>query len=196
MHKRLENQTTTIGSATEFQTMMNNVEHELRDLCIVLEVQTVQDLLLSQSEDIQPCESQSEAIHTMLQSLKTRVNAKAEQNADPLNDSGDHQYMVCELLSEIDHAKKRVGEMDHTLENEVLCRKQSEMQCIAREESLAWAKKQIQSLEQRIQDMDETCQLKIREVKDLETQLQQVKGQQHKSESKYERALIEIESCK
>lgn len=196
MHKRLENQTTTIESANECQTMMNNVEHELRDLCIVLEVQTVQDLSLSQSEDIQPCESQSEAIHTMLQSLKTRVNAKAEQNADPLNDSGDHQYMVCELLSEIDHAKKRVGEMDHTLENEVLCRKQSEMQCIAREESLAWAKKQIQSLEQRIQDMDETCQLKIREVKDLETQLQQVKGQQHKSESKYERALIEIESCK
>ena len=86
--------------------------------------------------------------------------------------------------------------MNHTLENEVLCRKQSEIQCIAREESLAWAKKQIQSLEQRIQDMDETCQLKIREVKDLETQLQQVKGQQHKSESKYEQALIEIESCK
>ena len=194
MHTRLKHQTTTIDSANECQATMNTVEHELRDLCILFEVQTVQDVSLSQNEDIQLCESQSESIHSMLQSLKMKQSSKPEQSSDPLNDSRDHQNTICELLSEIDHAKKKVGDMSYKLESEVICRKQSEMECFAGQEALAWAKKQIQTLEQRLRDVEESSHLKTHEAKVLETQLQQVKGQQKKSEAKYERALTEIES--
>ena len=85
--------------------------------------------------------------------------------------------------------------MSHNLDSEEIFRKQSEMQCIAGKEVLTNGKKQTTSLEQRIRDMDLSAQLKSKDTKDLETHLQQVKGQQRKSELKFEGAQTEIASC-
>ena len=77
---------------------MNTVEHELRDLCIQLEVHAVQNF-----QGLSQCE----AINEMLQSLKMNANTKSpDQNPDLLDDSREHQLAVSEFLTEIDQAMK------------------------------------------------------------------------------------------
>lgn len=118
----------------------------------------------------------------------TEVGGKADQHSDPLYDSGEHQHDVCDLLSEIEEAKQKVVDMDRK-------RKQSKMQCIAKEEDLAVAKDKIATLEDRIRAMDEYAQLKSTEANDMKSHLQQIKSKLRKMELKHENAQSEIESC-
>ena len=118
----------------------------------------------------------------------TEVGGKTDQHSDPLYDSKEHQHDVCDLLSEIEEAKQKVVDMDRK-------RKQSKMQCIAKEEDLVAAKDKIASLEDRIRAMEEYGQLKTNEANYMESHLQQVKSKHRKLELKYESAQSEIESC-
>jgi len=221
MRERLEDHTTSLNGSQvdEYQTVLNVLEYELRDLCIELEVQVVQACTVHQSE----------SIHAMLQALKN-VKRKADSNSDPFNDSREHQSAVCELLSEIEEAKQRVVVMGEACESEAIRRKHTEMQYIAGEEALTAAREKIKTMEDRIREMDENAQEKSNEVKDYESQLhflggqqklleqrikemdenaqlnlaeakdtefhlQQVRTQYRKSQLKYERAQNEIEEC-
>lgn len=92
--------------------------------------------------------------------------------------------------------------MSQKLENESRSRKESEIQCIASEEALATATDKIQSLEQRLEEMDDTALRQTNAIMDMESkhralemQLEESKEQLRKSELKYEKSLNEIKSC-
>ena len=202
-------------------SLINTLEHELRDLCIQMETAHVQESSLTQSE----------AIRVMLQSLKMSASSNCSNgSSDPLNDSGDHQLAVGELLCEIEEAKQRVVDMSHKLESESVCRKHSDMQRVAGESALAQAEAEISALQESLREIDEdsqikskelktmelqlkevhhkmddlkmqiketegTAEMKANEAKDLESSLEQMNHQYKRSELKYERAQSEIESC-
>ena len=110
------------------------------------------------------------------------MGGKTDQHSD------EHQHDVCDLLSEIEDAKQKVVDMDRK-------RKQSKMQCIAKEEDLVVAKDKIASLEDRIRAMDEYALLSSKKANDMESHLQQIRSKLRKMELKHESAQSEIESC-
>ena len=213
MQEKLEHNNKLLESDLN-NNQIDSFEHELRDLCIQLELQI----------DYDPSLSQSETIYAMLQSIKFSLTGNTlDKSLDPFNDSREHQKAVCEFLSEIDEAQERVLDISQKLECETICRKTSEIQCVASEEALASAKEKITTLEQVIKDMgeqvkclesnlesaqdqkrcleqcirekDSSAQKIAKDAKDIETHLHQAKYQHQKSELKYERASSEIESC-
>ena len=142
---------------------MNTVEHELRDICIQVEAQVDCDSSLSQHE----------VIYNMLHSLKVAVSSSNVicDKTNLLSDSGDHE-LVCEFLSEIEEAKKKVLDLDHKLSSEFNCRKKYEMKCKSKEQMLVEAEEKITTLEKSIKVLDETKLIQTQEIKDVELELE------------------------
>ena len=142
------------------KAMMNTIEHELRDICIQLDVQINQD-------DSESSLSQPEVIHCMLQSLNVTVaSGTLNPKSDAiLHDDGD-DLLVDDFLSEIEQAKQRVEHLGHK-------RKHYKYESKSRGQTIEDAAKTIKDLEEQIKVMDETALMKIQKIKDIESQFEQ-----------------------
>ena len=142
------------------KALMNTIEHELRDICIQLDVQINQD-------DSESSLSQPEVIHCMLQSLNVTVaSGTLNPKSDALlHDDGD-DLLVDDFLSEIEQAKQRVEHLGHK-------RKHYKYESKSRGQTIEDAAKTIKDLEEQIKVMDETALMKIQKIKNIESQFEQ-----------------------
>lgn len=156
MQQRLADHTAFFASDTaEPDQYMDKIESDLRDLCIVLGVPTglQQDGTADQSQ----CGAIIALIHALrlfVSNFVAQMDSKLNDSRDALdsiNDSQEYQSAVIDFLSDIDEARERVLEIGAILEEEKLCRKNSDQQVLDGEEALLAAKETISALQKEAQ---------------------------------------------
>jgi len=153
---RLEDHSAFFASNTaEHDEYLNKIESDLRDLCIVLGVPT------GLQRDGTADQSQFGTIIALIHALRlfvsnfvAQMDSKLNDSRDALdsiNDSQEYQTAVGDFLSDIDEARERVLDIGARLEEETLCRKNSEQRVLDGEEALLAAKETISILQKEAQ---------------------------------------------
>ena len=173
MQQRLEDHSAFFASNTaETDQYLNKIESDLRDLCIVLGAPT------GPQRDGNADQSQFGTIIALIHALRlfvsnfvAQMDSKLNDSRDALesiNDSQEYQTAVGDFLSDIDEARERVLDIGARLEEETLCRKNSEQQVLDGEEALLAAKETISALQKEAQEKSiiiDNLKMEINDIK-------------------------------